>query len=453
MKRIFYIVFASIIASLFLSLIVMFVTFRIGYLRSSRAWGDVKTATLEESVVELLEELLLLDRDILPSALAMALDPLVPPGVSLVVYDRHENPLYAHMRGRGRMGGGRMMHEGGPDTFPLKPVRVETGPAGYDTLGYYGIGTFGFGADRATERFLESMRRTIAFSLGSAAAIAILFSLFVSRVISKTARTVSDGIDEMAGGNLSISIPERGAREISLIARAANELAEKLAREEQIRRQWAADVSHDLKTPVAALRSQLEGMSDGVLEITAERINRNMNELARIEALVNDLGELTRLESPEMRVEPKKIDAAAFFGVFMDRFSPLMKKKGISDEWVRETDAFFGDENLLSRALSNILSNAIRHTPAKGRITTILRAGRDDNEFSVHNTGPVIPPEDIEKVFDRLYRGEYARNTPGSGLGLTIAKKISQLHGGDATVSSEEKKGTTVRLRIKKALP
>ena len=354
--------------------------------------------------------------------------------------------------------GGRMMHQSDPAALPLKPVRVKADTVGYDTVGYdtvgyYGIGTFGFGADRATERFLESMRKTVVFSLGSAVAIAILFSLFVSRMISKTARTVSDGIDEMAGGNLSISIPERGTQEISRIAKAANELAAKLAREEQIRRQWAADVSHDLKTPVAALRSQLEGMSDGVLETTAERIKRNLNELSRIEALVNDLGELTRLESPQTMVDPKRIDAGAFMDGLKDRFSPLMGKKGITAEWIQETDDFSGDEDLLMRALSNILSNAVRHTPAKGKITVALRTTENGYELSAHNTGEAISPEEIEKVFDRLYRGEYARNTPGSGLGLTIAKKIAQLHGGDAAVSSETGKGTTVHIHIKKALP
>jgi two-component system sensor histidine kinase BaeS len=444
MKRIFYIVFASIAASIFLSLIVMFVTFRIGYVRSSRAWGDEKSALLEDSVVQILQELFLLDRGVWQSALALKLDPLVPPGVSIVVYDTDRRPLYSHTRGRGRMGGG-MMHQNGPDTLALKPVRVKD-----DTVGYYSIGTFGFGADRASMRFLESMRKTVVLSLCSAAAIAILFSLFVSRMISKTARTVSDGIDEMARGNLSVSIPERGTQEISRIAKAANELAAKLTREEQIRSQWAADVSHDLKTPVAALRSQLEGMSDGVLEVTAERIRRNLNELSRIEALVNDLGELTRLESPRMTIQKKKIDAGAFMDGLKERFSPLMKKKGITAEWIQETNDFFGDEDLFTRALSNILSNAVRHTPPNGRITVALSTAQNGYELSVHNTGTAIPPEEIEKVFDRLYRGEYARNTPGSGLGLTIAKKIAQLHGGDISISSEEQKGTTVRMRIKK---
>jgi two-component system sensor histidine kinase BaeS len=449
MKRIFYIVFASIAASLFLSLIVMFVTFRIGYVRSSRAWGDEKSALLEDSVVRILEELFLLDRGVWQSALALKLDPLVPPGVSIVVYDTDRRPLYSHMRGRGRMGGG-MMHQSGPDTLALKPVQVKADTVGYDTVGYYSIGTFGFGADRASMRFLESMRKTVFLSLGSAVAIAILFSLFVSRMIAKTARTVSDGIDEMARGNLSLSIPERGTQEISRIAKAANELAAKLTREEQIRRQWAADVSHDLKTPVAALRSQLEGISDGVLEVTAERIRRNLNELSRIEALVNDLGELTRLESPQTTVYPKRIDAGAFMDGLKDRFSPLIEKKGITAEWVKDSAAFFGDEDLFTRALSNILSNAVRHTPPKGRITVALSTAQNGYELSVHNTGESISPEEIEKVFDRLYRGEYARNTPGSGLGLTIAKKIAQLHGGDISISSEAGKGTTVRMRIKK---
>ena len=446
MRRLFYILLASLLLSLFLSLIVMVVTFRIGYVRSSRAWGDERGRLLEEDITGIIVDVLARDYEDKSLLLKERLDPILPPGASLIVYDEKKEVLYTYMGGRSPMRGhgrGMMMHMEEQDRLPIKPVR-ERGR----TVGYYSLGVFGFGADRATSRFLESMRKTVFFSVVSAVIIALFFSLFVSRRLSGGAKTVSDGIKEMARGNLSVRIPEQGAQEISRIAESANELAGKLEREENIRRQWAADIDHDLKTPITALRSQLEGMSDGVLDLSRERIGKNLKELSRIEGLVTDLGELTRLESPRMQIKTKRIDAGSFFSELNDRFQLQFQEKQIDVEWKKEADSFKGDESLIGRAMSNIISNAVRHTPAGGRITVGIRREEKSCLFTVFNTGRAISKEEISKVFDRLYRGEYARITPGTGLGLTIAKKIAQLHGGDVRISSEEGSGTTVELRI-----
>jgi two-component system sensor histidine kinase BaeS len=440
MRRLFYILLFSILASLVLSLLVMIATFRIGYTRSSNVWSTEKSRMIEQEVVELLKEVLI-ETEIHGQPIAMKLDPLVPPGVTLIVYDEKKQVIYSHMRGRSPMG--RMRHHESPDSMKVEPVRVRG-----RTVGYYALGAFGFGADRATSRFLESMRKTVFLSLASAVAIALFLSLFVSRRLSRTARAVSDGINEMAQGNLRMRISQKGAQEISRIAESANELASKLEREENIRQQWAADIAHDLKTPLSALRSQLEAMSDGVLEITSERIEKNLTELGRIEALVNDLGELTRLESPRMRIEPKSVDAATFFGELQERFSRQFEEKGITVEWDANTDSFFGDENLMGRAVSNVIDNAIRHTPKGGKISVCVRREEASYVFSVFNSGNTIPKDEIGKVFDRLYRGEHARSTPGTGLGLTIAQKIAQLHGGTSRIESIEGKGTTVEICI-----
>jgi two-component system sensor histidine kinase BaeS len=190
-------------------------------------------------------------------------------------------------------------------------------------------------------------------------------------------------------------------------------------------------------------------MADGVLDLTKDRILKNVKELERIESLVDNLGELMRLESPEMKISPVLISTEAFFRELDTRFSPLFSQKSISVHWEKGIETFSADENLLLRAVSNFISNAIRHTPEKGRIT--ISASRDGKSilFSVSNTGKGIPEEEIERVFDRLYRGDIARRSPGSGLGLTIAQKIAELHGGEVTLQSTETSGTTVKMRIK----
>ena len=112
-------------------------------------------------------------------------------------------------------------------------------------------------------------------------------------------------------------------------------------------------------------------------------------------------------------------------------------------------DFIFGDENLILRAVSNSISNAIRHTPEGGEIRVAVFKNEKEYTLSVFNSGKGIPDTEIDKIFDRLYRGEYARKTPGSGLGLTISQKIAELHGGRAIIKSNEHIGTTVEMRIR----
>jgi two-component system sensor histidine kinase BaeS len=221
-----------------------------------------------------------------------------------------------------------------------------------------------------------------------------------------------------------------------MIGDSANRLRLQLLREQELRRQWVRDVTHDLRTPVAALRAQLEGMRDGVLESSPERMDRVLRELARVQELVTELDELMRLESPEMRVSVESIDAPALVEDVRERFEHPLRAKNIRFQSKVAPVRILADAALMQRAASNFMANAVRHCPDGGSVTLTVELVDGAIELSVANTGEPIPPEDLERVFDRLFRGEYARHSPGSGLGLTIARRIAQLHGGDVTVAN-----------------
>ena len=469
--RLFGVVLFSFLLSLLLFVAVMSASFLLGYRRSVAGWGREKLGGVEVELRGALAELLArpetpADKPADPPAgLARLIDAIVPPGVPVEVYDADMRVLYVRgrqhmMRGRGMMHGtgrmGRTRQEVAmPDVTrspaaqrPLQRVERED-----MLLGFYRIGIPGFGIDSANARFLGSMRKTIWTGVAFSLPLAFLLALILSRRLALTARKVAGGIQEMARGNLGVRVPENGAEEIVAIARAANALAGKLGREESLRRQWAADVAHDLRTPVSALRAQFEGMRDGVLDTSGERIARNLQELSRIETLVDDLAELTRLESPEMRIRPVPVDPARLCGELKARFEPDFAAKGISTEWECRVPEVVADEHLLLRALSNFLSNAVRHTREGGRISTVFEARKEGARVqgcavTVFNTGDAIPREEIDKLFQRLYRGEYARKTTGSGLGLTIALKIAELHGGTVEIESREGLGTSVTMTM-----
>ena len=448
MNRIFVTMLLSFLLSLLTFLSITAGIFYIGYKKSITDWSNERRKALEEQVRKEIEDIVTHTAVGAEAELESRLRSLIPYNVPVTIYKEDRKVVYER-RGSGMGGARRMRHKRLQQDTDLNQFLTPV-QANEVIVGYYRIGPVHFGLGSANARFLESMRRTIWISVVCSFILAFLFALLISKKLSDSAQTVSSGINQMALGKLTIKIPERGVKEISLIAKSANELAGKLESEEIMRRQWAADIAHDLRTPIAALKSQFEGMVDGVLGLTKDRISKNMVELLRIETLINDLGELTRLESPEMKIHPVNIDTGIFFKELNNRFIHEIEKTGLSVLWGKGVDSFTGDENLVLRAVSNFISNAIRHTPRGGKIHIDVREDEKDYTISVFNSGKGIPKSEIDKVFNRLYRGEYARKTTGSGLGLTISQKIAELHGGKTTIKSSDKNGTTVQMRIKR---
>jgi two-component system sensor histidine kinase BaeS len=200
------------------------------------------------------------------------------------------------------------------------------------------------------------------------------------------------------------------------------------------------------------MRAQFEGMRDGVLDLSTDRIDKSLKEIFRIEILVADLEELMRLESPEMKVSIEEVGAAAFIEEITERYAAESVNKQIRFQSRRQLETFRADPALLQRAVTNFLANALRHTPRAGTIElSIGPAEHGGTLIAVANSGEPIPPLELEKVFDRLYRGEYARSSPGSGLGLTIAKRIAELHGGALSIRNREEGGVVVEMTLSKS--
>ncbi len=388
-----------------------------GFRRSVSIWNRARTEAAADTALRLLRRDPSLERADIPAE---------PP---LAVYDPSGRLLFAN-RGFGAARGA------GAEAVPVLEKGV--------LLGYYRTGRMQFQADTANRRFLESLRGAFWVGASASLVIAVLAGLFFSRGLTQPAIRVAEGLERMARGELSARLPEQGASEIARIVRSANRLGSQLEREREIRRRWVQDIAHDLRTPIAALKAQFEAMRDGVLELSVERVSRNLREIERIQTLVMDLEELMRLESPEMRLEPAEVPVVPLLDELRGRFALDMERKALV--WQQESSlaALQADPKLLQRALTNVLANAVQHAPAGGTIRASVSASEAGPQIVVGNTGTPIPEAEREKVFDRLYRGEYARSTPGSGLGLTIARRIAELHGGSVRIDDWEGRGTQV---------
>jgi two-component system sensor histidine kinase BaeS len=279
--------------------------------------------------------------------------------------------------------------------------------------------------------------------------VLFFLSLLISLIIALAVSYTSSG--HISRPVLSIqkdihAIKERRAadarsfdiRELSDISLSLADLSSILRKEEEYKKQWMQDISHDLRTPIAGLRSQLEGMRDGVIQPEKERFERNLHEVLRIEEMVEDISELSLIEN-RSELTRTEVSLKELFENLLS--SHRWESKGIDIQIDLQEKTVSADEPLLARAISNILSNAFRHIQPKGIVKISSRKLDELISISIFNSGSTIPEDELGKIFRRFHRGEYARKTPGTGLGLTIAKEILLQHGGALEVQNVQTDG------------
>ena len=276
-----------------------------------------------------------------------------------------------------------------------------------------------------------------------AGSIAVLFALVLSRPLSAQAKSLSLSLVLIGNGRRNVKLPRIGVRELDEIASGTEDLQAALGREEGLRRQWAADIAHDLRTPISALKGQFEGMLDGVFPLDTARIEKNHREVLILEQLVHSLSELTRIESPGFTVQLSHILFDDIVTELRHRFARAAKARGLTLVFTGEKEAaLFADETLLLRALSNLVDNAVRYGEP-GNITVSIIVDPDSRYcITVENPG-LIDPEVAPFVFERLFRADKSRSQDGSGLGLAIVQAIAKAHGGEIRLSVDENTRTT----------
>lgn len=273
---------------------------------------------------------------------------------------------------------------------------------------------------------------------------------FLGHTLLRPLAATGEAARSIAAGNLEFEIPTSRVREVAEVNDAFGAMSDALreslseqAAVEQERRIFISAIVHDLRTPVFALRGYLEGLQTGVAD-TAEKRQRYVeiaqDKAAALERLITDLFEFTRLEYLEQAPNREQLD----FGELLNRLADSLRPQAEAKEVqltvapLPENCTVFGDPHLLSRAVENLLVNAIRHTPNGGHVWMECRVEPLWVRFSVFDTGAGIPEADLPRIFNPLFRGEQSRSrrTGGVGLGLTIARRIMQAHEGDLSAEN-----------------
>jgi signal transduction histidine kinase len=283
---------------------------------------------------------------------------------------------------------------------------------------------------------------------GAGIALAALAAFLLARRIARPVRRVVDATRHLAEDRDPEPVPIEGAYEIASLARAFNEMAEQLARARAAEKQFLLSVSHELKTPLTAIRGYAEGVADGAFDMN-EAVETISVEAARLERLVRDLLDLARMNRTGFSIHREKLDLTTIAREAVRRYEGQAREFGVKLEAVSPAPApAIGDPDRVLQVTSNLVENALRLTPRGG----VVRVSAAPATLSVEDTGPGLRREDLPRAFERFYlHSRYSSDRPvGTGLGLSIVKELTQGMGGSVDVESTPGQGTrfTVRLPV-----
>ncbi|NJP37980.1 sensor histidine kinase [Alkalicoccus luteus] len=360
-------------------------------------------------------------------------------GMSARLYDEAGNPVQTGMMHQ------QMMTQGDGEE---RAYRLEADGA---LIGVLEV-TYPSGLGGAEQQFLQDMVLSMLIVLLVLIGAAAFFSHVASRRLTGGLRSV--GEDVLALQHKERQIPNRtyGVQELDDLAAGVAALARSLEEEDERRRRFTGDLAHELRTPLGALRSQLEAFQDGVLEPTEERLERSHDELMRLVRLVGEMEQLYESEREDKPLQQKRVDLRAFIRSLEADMEAIFQEKGVALQTVCDADAVQADPDKLRQIVTNLLHNAWKFTPVSGTVVLEAREEADHVVIQVADEGPGLSPEEEHRVFDRFYRGDASRSREkdGLGIGLSIAAALARAHGGMITAENKAAGGAVFRLSLPK---
>jgi signal transduction histidine kinase len=310
----------------------------------------------------------------------------------------------------------------------------------------------GSGLAAADRSLKTALLRAIAGAAGLAALLALLTGLAVARRITRPVIRLIAATRAMAAGDRAARVGEiRTVGELRELAAAFDQMAGTLDRQEQIRRNLVADVAHELRTPIAILQAGHEALLDGVAEPTPAELGSLRDEVLRLGRMVGDLQTLAAADAAALNLTRSPCDLAELAATAADSLARRFEAAGITLDRKLAASPVLADPHWLHQVITNLLTNALKFTPAGGRVTIGTERTGHNAVLQVTDTGAGIPADDLPRIFDRFFRGQQAAQISGSGIGLTVAAELVQAHGGRLTAASELGRGTQMTLSLPSA--
>jgi two-component system, OmpR family, sensor histidine kinase BaeS len=358
---------------------------------------------------------------------------------------------------------GRLVASSGNFAAAEDPQTTAPVKARGQRVGTVVVRSTGTGLNAVDRSLRTALLRAIAGAAGLAALLALLTGLAVARRITRPVIRLIAVTRAMAAGDRTARVGEiHAAGELQELAAAFDQMAGTLDRQEQIRRNLVADVAHELRTPIAILQAGHEALLDGVAEPTPAELGSLRDEVLRLARMVGDLQTLAAADAAVLNLARKPCDLAELAAAAADSLARRFEAAGLTLDRQLDPSPVLADPHWLHQVITNLLTNALKFTPAGGRVTISTgHAGiepgieqRAEAVLRVTDTGTGIAAEDLPRIFDRFFRGQQAAQISGSGIGLAVAAELVQAHGGRLTARSQTTgpgRGTQLTLSLPSA--
>ena len=288
--------------------------------------------------------------------------------------------------------------------------------------------------------FRNALNEALGLALAAAFAAAVVVSLIVSRQVVAPIRQMMFASQRIADGHYDerVDVPGDiagdGVDELAQLALSFNQMAAKLEYTEGMRRQLIGDVAHELRTPLTTIKGSMEGLMDGVLTADVQTFQQIYRQTDRLQRLIDDLQELSRVEAGAYKMNLLDREVQDLVETTKTTLIRQFEEKGVAlnIELDPGLPLVYADEDRIGQVLLNLVGNALQYTPSGGVVTIRARQERDEVQISISDTGVGIPDDHIDQIFTRFYRvdSSRSRSVGGSGIGLTIAKHLTEAHGG-----------------------
>ncbi len=293
-------------------------------------------------------------------------------------------------------------------------------------------------ADHARGMYDQSVTVVLIVAAVVASLVAIVLAVLFARRIARPIEQMAGAADQIADGDLSVRVPVEGPAELRSLAAAYNTMAQRLAEQEEIRREFVVNASHELRTPLTNLQGYLEALRDGVIPPDPATFDSLREEVDRLSRLAASLSVLAGEDREPSMLGPVELDVLVRASA--ELVAPALARRSITLDVAADPGLVVrGRADELTQVLANLLQNASRYTPAGGRVRATAGREADGIVVRIANTGPGIPPEDLPRVWERFYRVEKSRDRErgGAGVGLAIVKQLIEDAGGRVGATSE----------------
>lgn len=304
----------------------------------------------------------------------------------------------------------------------------------------------------ASTRFLFEFWWQLLMAGALAAAIALLVARWLARGMTQPLRDMAGAARKMERGDYGQRVVTASRDEVGQLAVAFNRMSSELESLERVRRDLVANVSHELKTPISALRAHLENLLDGVEHPDPKTLQVMLAQSERLGRMVDQLLELSRLESGDLPLHREEVSLGPLVSRVLSEIRVTRARTDIelSDDVPEDLPTVFADAERMYQVLFNLLDNAVRFTPAGGRVRVTAAGHNGSVDVAVEDTGPGIPAEHLPRLFERFYRIDTSRSRDegGTGIGLAIARSVVEAHGGRIWAESEPGRGSTFTFEL-----